>query len=199
MGEGSIQVVGLLAYLSFGLLVLRITNLAQQIHTVGNHDQDYTHVLGKRQQEVPEVLALNNGVLLVELLDAYQTVNDHTNRLTISLLDLSKVIHAVDHTVIEQDGQHTVALQSFFLNGDDGCMQTFQNGVQTEHVALHAVTVHRFQQITMNLLLIPFQEGGVEHSTQFLQQSQCLRSFLFSENQFLVHTGFGFACKGTIK
>ena len=65
VGEGSIEIAGLFAHLSFSLLILRVAYLSQQIHTVGYHDQDNAHVLGKRQEEITEVLALNHRILLV--------------------------------------------------------------------------------------------------------------------------------------
>ena len=70
VGEGCKEVGRLFADAMLGVLVVGVANLPHQVHTVGNHDQDDTHVFGKRQQQIAEVLAFNDGTLLVEVADA---------------------------------------------------------------------------------------------------------------------------------
>ena len=73
---------------------LRITFLigfeqgTHQVHTVGNHDQDYPHVLSKRQQQITEILALHHGILLVELMDTVETLQDTYHRRAILRFDI---------------------------------------------------------------------------------------------------------------
>ena len=76
MGEWGIEIGGLLTDLVLGAVVIGIFNLSHQVHPVGNHDEDDAHVLSKRQQQVAEVLRLNDGIFLVQLLDALQTMQD---------------------------------------------------------------------------------------------------------------------------
>ena len=70
MGQWCIEIGSLFAHLTFGFLVGSVANLSHEVHAVGNHDEDDAHVLGKRQQEVAEILAFDDGVLLVEFLYA---------------------------------------------------------------------------------------------------------------------------------
>ena len=70
MGKRSIEVGRLLRHLEFCLLILSIAYLAHQVYAVGNHDEDDAHILGERQQQIAEVLALDCGVLIVKLLYA---------------------------------------------------------------------------------------------------------------------------------
>ncbi len=50
--------------------------LSHDVHTIGNHDEYHTHILGKTQKQIAKVLALNDRVLLVEFLDFQQAMND---------------------------------------------------------------------------------------------------------------------------
>ena len=64
VSQGRIEIGGFLAHTLLGLFGLGVANLSHQVHTVGNHDEDDAHVLGKRQQQVAEILALYHGVFL---------------------------------------------------------------------------------------------------------------------------------------
>ena len=88
MSQRGIEIGCLLRYLQLGLHILCVANLPHQVHTVGNHNQDHAHILGKRQQQVTEILALDDGILLIELLDAVQTVQDARHLRAILRLDL---------------------------------------------------------------------------------------------------------------
>ena len=70
VGKRSIEIGRLLRHLEFCLLILCIANLAHQVYTIGNHDENDAHILGKRQQQIAEVLALYCRVLIIKLLDA---------------------------------------------------------------------------------------------------------------------------------
>ena len=74
VSQWRIQIGRLFAHSPFGLLVVGIANLSHQVHAVGNHDQDHTHILGKREQQVAEVLAFDDGILLIQILYALQAV-----------------------------------------------------------------------------------------------------------------------------
>ena len=113
MGQRGIEVRRLLRHLHLRLHVLRVTDLPHQVHPVGNHDQDHAHVLGKGEQQVTEVLALDDGILLVEQLDAVQTVEDarhlvavllpHLLRRQPTLLDLRNQIDGLDGIALQTD------------------------------------------------------------------------------------------------
>ena len=65
MSQGSIEVAGLFGNFVPGFFVFRIANLPHNVYAVGYHDEDYAHILGKTQQQVAEVIALDDGVFLV--------------------------------------------------------------------------------------------------------------------------------------
>ena len=47
VGQGGIQIGGLHRHLALGFRVGCVLDLAHDVHTVGNHDKNHTHVLGK--------------------------------------------------------------------------------------------------------------------------------------------------------
>ena len=65
VGKRSIEVACLLRHLVACLFIRGITNLPHKVHTVGNHDENDTHVLSEAQQQVAEVLTLYLRVLLI--------------------------------------------------------------------------------------------------------------------------------------
>ena len=124
MGEWGIEVSGLFAHLSLGLQVMGVTNLPHEVHTVSDHDENDTHILSKRKQQVAEVLALDDWVFLVELLYPDQSVNDGCYLLTIRPTDLFNGMMASEDTSIENDGQDAVTLQSCLFDGDECRLET---------------------------------------------------------------------------
>ena len=86
MSQWSIEISGLLRHLHLSLDVLGIAYLAHQVYTIGNHDEDNAHILGKREQQVTKILAFNGRILIVELFYAIQSVKYSGNRLAMSLL-----------------------------------------------------------------------------------------------------------------
>ena len=75
VSEWGIKVTSLLAHLHFCFFVLCVPNLSHEVHAVSNHYKNNAHVLGKGEQQVSEILAFNNRVLAVELMNAHQSVN----------------------------------------------------------------------------------------------------------------------------
>ena len=70
VGEGCKEIGCFLANAMLGVLVVGVANLSHEVHPVGYHDQDDTHVFGKRQQQIAEVLAFNDWTFLIEVADA---------------------------------------------------------------------------------------------------------------------------------
>ena len=113
MGQRCIKIGRFLRYLHLSLQILRIANLAHQVHTVGNHDEDHAHILCKRQEQVSKVLTLNHRILQIELLDTIQAVQDAChlwamfclNGLNgrVSCLDLGDEIHGFDSLALQSD------------------------------------------------------------------------------------------------
>ena len=69
MSKWRIQIGSLLTHFQLGIYPLRITNLPHEVYTIGNHDQDHTHIFRKRQQQIAEILTLHNWILLIKLLN----------------------------------------------------------------------------------------------------------------------------------
>ena len=113
MGQRGIEIGRFLGYFQLCLHILRVTNLAHQVHTIGNHDQNHAHILCKRQEQVAEVLTLDHRILQVELLDTIQAVQDAChlwamfclNGLNgrVSCLDLGDEIHGFDSLALQSD------------------------------------------------------------------------------------------------
>ena len=195
VGQRGIQVVGLLAHLQLGLLVFRVAYLPHQVHAVGYHNQNHAHVFGKREQQVPEVLALDDGVLLVKVLYAHQSVDDGRSLAAEGGVDFLERHHSAYHAVVEQDGQHPVALQSLFLNGQYGRLQTLMDGIQTENVALDDVALQRLPGVAEHLLLVALLERSGQQHPQLLQQLERFGAFCLRKNQFFLHAYCYFIAK----
>ena len=193
VGQRGIEVAGLLAYLQLGLHVLRVADLPHQVHAVGNHDENHAHVLGERQQQVAEVLTLDDGVLLVEVLDAHQSADDGCHLLAEIRLHLFQRQRAVGHARVEQDGQHTVALQPFLFYGQHGGLHALMDRVEAEHVALHPIVLQQPFHVGMHLRLVALLERCGKDVLQLVEQFQRFRFFLFGENQTFFHS----MCKST--
>ena len=116
VGQGRIEVGGFFRHPFLGFRLVGVANLSHQVHTTGNHDEDDAHVLGKRQQQVAEVLALHHGVLLVELLNALQTVEYATHGNAIGGSHIVDSQESRLYAGVQQDGQHGIAAQSYLVN-----------------------------------------------------------------------------------
>ena len=156
VGQGGIQIAGLLAHLHLGLHPVGISYLPHQVHPVGNHDEYHAHVFGKREEQVAEVLALHDGIFLVKLLYALQTVDDACHVLAEILCHIIGSLAIAGQTGIEQDGHHAIAFQSDFVHSNLGSLQTEQQGVHAKHVTLHHLATHGMSQIFEHLAFIIF-------------------------------------------
>ena len=76
MRQRSIQVSSLVCYLEPVLLVARIFDFAHHVHTIRNHNQDYTHILRKRKQQITEVFRLDSRTLRIQLVRFHQSLDD---------------------------------------------------------------------------------------------------------------------------
>ena len=76
MCQRSIQVSSLVRHFEPVLLVARVLDLAHHIHTIRNHNQDYTHILRKRKQQITEVFRLDSRTLRIQLVRFHQSLDD---------------------------------------------------------------------------------------------------------------------------
>ena len=65
MSEWGIEIGCFLGNTLFLLQHLSVAYLPHQIDTIGNHNEDNTHILGKGNEQVAEILTFNDGVFLI--------------------------------------------------------------------------------------------------------------------------------------
>ena len=118
VGQRRIEISRLLRHLHLSLDILSIAYLAHQVDTIGNHDENHTHILGKREQQIAEVLALDSRILIVELLDAIKAMKYAGNRLAMSLLNLVEGDVASLDIGYELNGLDSIAFQPDLLSQD---------------------------------------------------------------------------------
>ncbi len=76
MCKRGIEIAGLFRHFVPCLLVISVTYLPHQVHPVGYHDEYHPHILGKAEQQIPEVLAFYDRILLIKALHFHQTMNN---------------------------------------------------------------------------------------------------------------------------
>lgn len=186
MGQWRIEIAGFFRHLVLCLLVRRVADLSHDVHTVGDHDEDHAHILGKAQEQIAEVLAFDDGVFLIELLDADKSVDDTRHVVTESLAYLFHCLKVIAETAIEHRGDDTVAAQSYLVDGDACCLQGGEDRVQSEDIAVDAALLHRVLYESGQMLLIARHQAVGELALKvvmeylcFLQFFRCKRKLLF--------------------
>ena len=118
MSQRCIQIGSLLRHFHLGFSILSVTDLTHQVDAIGNHNEDHTHILGKGQQKITEVLALHHRILLIELLDAVQAMKDAGHLRTILLLDLFDGDPSILNLRNQMNSLDGIAFQADFLFED---------------------------------------------------------------------------------
>ena len=109
MGQGCIEVGRLFTDAPLGLLIIRVPDLSHQVHAVCYHDENHAHILCKRKQQVAEVLALDNGILLIQFLYALQPVQDTSYGDAIGGTHLVDRQESCLYAGVQQDCQYGIA------------------------------------------------------------------------------------------
>ena len=130
-----------------GLQRLGVTYLAHDVDTVSNHNQDDTHVLGKGDEKVSEVLALDDGILFIEFLYLDETTQDVSHVVAKLLLRLLDGEEAGRSAFIQHDGEDGVTAQANLVNSNLGCLQAVKDRIKTEDVTLDKSTLNGAQQV----------------------------------------------------
>ncbi len=187
VGQGGVEVTGLLGHLVLRLLVGCVAYLAHQADAIGDHDEHHAHVLGEGEEQVAEVLALHNGSLAVELLDADEPLEDRRHALAEVLARQRRVIVAAKHALVEHDGQQTVTAQADVADGHLRRHQSLEDGIEAEAVALDVASLDLRMDMGAQTLHVSTAQGVVEHLVNLL--SKCLAGVLFflGENEFFFH------------
>ena len=166
----------LLADALLGLFVVRVADLPHQVHALGNHDEDDAHVLGKREQQVAEILAFHHGRFHVQLADARQSVENGVH------------LHALVElqSLAQDDGHDAVAAQAGFLEGQLRRLQRTDDGIQPEHVALKLPRAHLLLEQLPERALVVGPERVAQVLAQRGDQISGEDSFLWGETYVLI-------------
>ena len=156
VGKRRIEIGSLLTHLPLRFHLFRITYLAHQVHTVGNHDQDNAHILCKRKQQVTEILCLHDWILLIELLDTLKSVEDTRDGVTKDLPHLLNGQMTILYTRMQQHCQHGITLQSDLLYHQLSRLEGKHDGIEPEHITMCLALLYIIAQILSHLILITF-------------------------------------------
>ena len=120
MRQRSIQVSSLVCYLEPVLLVARIFDFAHHVHTIRNHNQDYTHILRKRKQQITEVFRLDSRTLRIQLVRFHQSLDDTCYVIPIFGVHLVDRQYMPLHDFVQHDTDQARTFHTDFL-GNDHC------------------------------------------------------------------------------
>ena len=200
VGEGSVQIACLFAHTLLGFELVGVSDLPHHIDTVGYHDQNHTHVFRERDEQVAEVLALDDRIALVEFVDSQQTADDVRHAFAIFLLYVVERLITVHHTGLHQDGDYSVASESYFVDCYLGCLQSIQYGIEPKDISAYLMVDECVMNIFSDQFLILGAESVADSSTQSFQNGEGLFPFFGCKSEFFVHNSSLFLktyCKGT--
>ena len=118
--ERSIQVSSIVRHFEPVLLVARVLDLAHHIHTIRNHNQDYTHILRKRKQQITEVFRLDSRTLRIQLVRFHQSLDDTCYVIPIFGVHLVDRQYMPLHDFVQHDTDQARTFHTDFL-GNDHC------------------------------------------------------------------------------
>ena len=187
MSQRRIQITGLLGHLLSGLLVERVAHLTHQVHPVGNHEENHAHVFSKRNEQIAEVFALDHRIALVKLLNASQSVDDLCHARPEFLLDVFLRRVARHDARVKHYGDDGIPTYANLLDGNLSCLQSVEDGVQSESVALQTTGVDRGREMPAQFVTIVGQESVGIVLQQSIQNLLCLLLLCLRKNEFLFH------------
>ena len=158
MGEGSVQIGGFIGHLSACFVVLALLYLAHDVHAVGNHNENDTHVLGESQQQVAEILGLDGRAFGIKFVYTYQSPDDACHILAIDLLHFQSGASAAAHGVVEHQSQDGCPPHAYLFRHDNGGLHILYNRVQPEDIPLYAVVLYRVYKMCFQLSAIALVE-----------------------------------------
>ena len=120
MCQRSIERHTLFAHLAAQLVLLAVAYLTHQIQAVGNHDEDYTHILSQGEKQVAEILGLDDSTLAIELPDLFQATQDARHRLSEGIPLILLEIRGDRH---KHYGNDRIAPDTYLTDGKPGCFE----------------------------------------------------------------------------
>ena len=181
MCQWSIQVGRLVGYLQACCLILAVLDLAHRVHAVGNHDEDYAHVLGKGEQQVAEVLRLDGRVLLIQACRAHQSAQDTRHIIAKLPCHLFGRDESHLHDIVEQYAHDGCTAHAHLIGYDDSRLQVIDDGVEPEAVALEASLAYGVGKQCSHALYVFGAQVVPDQVAQLLHERVGLLSLLGSE------------------
>ena len=149
MCQRSIQISSLVGYLYPVFLVSRILDLAHYIHTVGYHNQDHTHIFGKGEQKVTEILRLYCRALRIQFIRFHQSLDDTCHILSVFHAYLVDRQNMRFYNLVQHDTDKARTFHSDFFGYDDCRLQIFDNGIHPEVIALQPIILGSFDKMIL--------------------------------------------------
>ena len=167
MRQGGIQIDRFVGHLPAGFVVVRILDLSHHVDTVGNHDEDDAHVLGKGKQQVAEILGFDGRTFGIEVVDPNQAADDAGYVFTKVRLHLLGGTGAASHGVVQHQSEDGCPSHTNLFGYDDGCLHILDDRVQTEQIPLYAVVLYGVDEIGLQLLAISLLQCFARKLKQF--------------------------------
>ena len=158
VGQWGIEVGGLVGHLAPCLVVGGILYLPHDVDAVGYHNEYDAHVLGEREQEVAEILRLDGGASVIQLIDAYQSADDACHVFAVFFFDLFGGVGAAAYGVAQHHPQYGSTPHSNLFGHDDSRLHILDKGIQPEYVAVYTVALYGVYKVRFQLAAIAFQE-----------------------------------------
>ena len=159
MGQGSIEISGLIGYLPAGFVIFALLDLPHDVYAVGNHNENDTHVFGESQQQVAEILGLDGRAFGIKFVYTYQSPDDACHILAIDLLHFKSSASAAAHGVVQHESQDRSTFHSDFFRHDDSRLHIFDDGIQTEYITLDTVVLYSIDKMCFQLFAVSLLEG----------------------------------------
>ena len=120
-------------------------------------------------------------------MNTLQTAQDKGYRRTVLLPHLTLADEAVLIAWTQQNGHHGIALQADFVDHDKCRLQTAENGVQSEDVAMHLLLLDGAHQVGTNLFLVACHQVTLKQLFQPCIQGKSLFFLSGSKNELICH------------
>ena len=154
MGEGSIQISRLIGNFLTGFIIFRILDLTHEVHTVGNHDENHSHVFCKRKQQVSEVFRFDGRALGIEFIDLDQTFNNTRHIFAIFRMDKIQGTQTVFDRFVQHDAQNCGTLHADFFSHNDSCLHILDNRVHAKDISRQIPFGYKLEKVLLYLIAI---------------------------------------------
>ena len=159
MCQGCIEMSSLGSHSDALFIGAAVFDLTHEVDAVGYDDEDDTHVFGKGEEQVTEVFGLYGRIFGIEFVDPEQSSDDVRHFLSEVTLYVDYAYGFDTHASLEHDAEYRGAVESYFLNGDEGRLQVEEYGVESKLVTAKRTCLYSSEQDFFHLVEII----GIEH------------------------------------